>query len=76
MAVDDRVKFLITQEIDRVLSEAAGRPEDLHAELHALATKVASLTQTVAVLADRVASLEDRALPASARTRKTAANAS
>lgn len=76
MAVDDRVKFLIGQEVDRVLSEAAGRPEDLHRELHALATKVASLTEAVSKLTEKVATLEERALPASARTRKNAANVS
>lgn len=63
MAVDDRVKFLVIQEIDRVLSEAAASPDDLHAELHALATKVASLEKRITELHERItdaASLDQR----------------
>lgn len=70
MASDSRVLFLARQEIDRVLSEAAAGPDDLHAELHALATKVATLEA-------RVAELEVKPSPSASRAqaaKKTTAN--
>lgn len=50
MGVDDRIVFLVRKEVDKVLTEAAAGPDDLHAELHALATKVAGLEKQVSEL--------------------------
>ncbi len=71
MAVDDRILYLVRQEVSSVLSEAAAGPDDLHAELHALATRVAALEQAVEELGAR---LSDPATPPfrASRTRKTA----
>lgn len=56
MAVDDRIRFLVREEVQRVLAGAGIRPgelveeqgligrlDDLHTELHALATRITAL---------------------------------
>lgn len=80
MAVDDRIKFLVREEVQLVLAEAdlgAGelreepglisRLDDLHTEIHALATAIGKLESLIArdtvernTLAAKVAALEDR----------------
>lgn len=67
MAMEDRIIHLVRQEVDRVLTEADAGPDNLHTELHALATKVDAL-------AKRVAELEQPnvAAPRAARPRKVA----
>lgn len=54
MAVDDRIKFLVREEVQRILAEAdlGASPDslgldDLHTEIHALATRVSKLEDRI-----------------------------
>ena len=71
MAIEERTLNLVRSEVDRILTEAdAGADSllrDLHAELHALATKVDAL-------AKRVAELERAAEPVRRGPRKQSAS--
>lgn len=63
MAMDDRIIHLVRQEVDRVLTEADAGADSLHAELHALATRVAELEQ-------RLSDPTTGAVPRASRARK------
>ncbi len=70
MGIEERTLNLVRSEVDRILTEAdAGADSllsDLHAELHALATKVTRLEQ-------KITELESAQRPA-ARARKQSAS--
>jgi hypothetical protein len=63
MAIDDRIVYLVREEVGRVLGAVeltpgdvregpdwSGRLDELHAELHRLVTKVSALEQQLATL--------------------------
>jgi hypothetical protein len=87
MAIDDRILYLVREEVDRALGvgelaagemndgpDWIGRLDDLHAEIHTLATKVAALekkTGTWQDMADsRIHDLSEKVYAPRTRTRK------
>jgi hypothetical protein len=67
MSVDDRILYLVRKEIGQVVGppDTAAKIDDLHAELHELATRVTALETR---LSDSVESAKPA--PARARTSK------
>jgi len=47
--IDNRILYLVREEIDRAVSapDVSSRLDELHAEIHALATKVSELEKTL-----------------------------
>ena len=50
MGLEERTLNLVRSEVDRILTEADAGADSLHAELHALATKVTRLEQKITEL--------------------------